>query len=86
MNLSTPANMGAFPMDYGFEIEEACELLNLTVVALDNTHTPPRISEIGIICGVLTCNEEVEIVIKFLDQLRQYTKAEFIAQLKILKE
>lgn len=73
-------------MDYGFEVEEACELLNLTVVNLNESTTPSSISEIGIICGVLTVNEEVELVIKFIDELRQYTKSEFVAHLKIIKD
>ena len=73
-------------MDYGFELPEACDLLNLTVVSLDSSSIPPSISEIGLICGVLTVNDEVELVIKFLDQLRQYTKSEFVSQLEILKE
>lgn len=73
-------------MDYGFEIDEACALINLTVVDLDTTQEPPQIKDIGIICGVLTVNDEVELVVKFLDELRQYTKDEFVRSLKLLKE
>lgn len=83
INLASARN---FPMDYGFEIQEACDLLNLTVVALDSRTNPPRIDEIGFICGVLTANDEVELVIKFLEEMRQYTKAEFVSQLKILTD
>lgn len=73
-------------MDYGFELDEACALINLTVVDLDITNEPAEIKDIGIICGVLTVNEEVELVIKFFDELRQYTRAEFLKTLKVLKD
>lgn len=73
-------------MDYGFELDEACALINLTVVDLDRTAEPAQIKDIGIICGVLTVNDEVELVIKFLDELRQYTRSEFLNTLKIIKE
>lgn len=72
-------------MDYGFELQEACALINYTVVGLDNSAKNPRIADIGIICGVLTVNDEVELVVKFMDELRQYTKSEFAKNLKILK-
>ncbi len=75
-----------FSIDFGFDLDEACSLLNLTVVAINNESNPPSITEIGIICGVLTVNDEVELVIKFLDELRQYIKSEFVAQLKIIKD
>ena len=39
---------------------------------------------IGGICGVLTLNDQIEIVIKFHDEMRQFTKEEFYAQVKLL--
>jgi len=86
MKLQTRPNLGDFPMDYGFEIEEACALLNYAVVELDNNSKKPQIRDIGIIVGVLTFNDEVELIVKFLDELRQYTKSEFASQLKIIKD
>ena len=85
MNQPTAQTSDTCILDYGFDLDEACSLINLTVVAIDNQSEPPSIQEIGIICGVLTVNDEVELVIKFLDELRQYIKAEFVEQLKILK-
>ena len=39
------------------------------------------IDNIGVVCGVLTMNDEVEVVVKFFSGLRQYTKTEFEAEL-----
>lgn len=44
----------------------------------------PSITQIGHICGVLTMNDQIEIVIKFHDEMRQFTKEEFYAQVKLL--
>ena len=86
MNTQTNAQSQIFDLDFGFELEEAFALLNLTVVNIDHNASPPAITEIGIISGLLTINDEIELVIKFLDELRQYKKSEFTAQLKILKD
>jgi hypothetical protein len=72
--------------DYGFELEEAFRLLSFTVVSLDIPGDPGSIRDIGLICGMLTINEEVELVIKFTDELRQYTKSEFAGSLRVIQD
>lgn len=59
-----------------FSVEDATALLHSTVIKLD-AQEPFSISDIGIVCGLLTFNDEVEIVIKFADQLGQYTRSEY---------
>jgi hypothetical protein len=75
------------PMN-GFTLEEAVALIyRLAVLKAkqgDGTKRP-SITEIGHICGVLTLNEQIEVVIKFHDELRQFNKQEFLAQVTLLE-
>ena len=86
MRMSLNAPIGHLPMNYGFELDEAYDLLNLTVVEAAQTCSKPTITNLGLICGVLTVNDEIELVIKFMTELRQYTREEFMAQLTIVKD
>lgn len=72
-----------------FTLNEAVSLIyRLTVLKKDIM--PPgekySITQIGHICGVLTLNDQIEIVIKFHDEMRQFTKEEFSTQVKLLDE
>lgn len=72
-----------------FTLNEAVSLIyRLTVLKKDIM--PPgekySITQIGHICGVLTLNDQIEIVIKFHDEMRQFTKEEFYTQVKLLDE
>lgn len=62
-----------------FTLEEAVSLIYRLAVLKKNTGADkkPDITQIGHICGVLTMNDQIEIVIKFHDELRQFTKEEF---------
>ena len=75
-----------FLMDYDFELQEAYQLLNHTVAELSGDVADPVFSNLGLICGILTVNDEIELVVKFLNELRQYTKSEFMSQLVIVKD
>lgn len=70
----------------GFSVDEAFDLLYLHVVRTESLQEPPSIEHIGFIAGVLCFNEEVEIVVKFVNELRQYTKDEFSAQLVVVDD
>jgi predicted Zn-dependent protease len=71
-----------------FTLDEAVALIYR--LAVRNQHlnqdrnTKPSITEIGHVCGVLTLNDQIELVIKFHDELRQFTKAEFCAEVTLL--
>ncbi len=72
-----------------FTLEEAVALIyQLAVLKKDApaSGTVHDITKIGHICGVLTMNDQIEIVIKFHDDLRQFTKEEFYAKVHILNE
>ena len=68
-----------------FTVNEVVLLLNLTVIKQDrgDKFLPENL---GIICGVLTLNEEVEMVVKFIDRVCQFTKSEFNRHYRIINE
>jgi hypothetical protein len=69
-----------------FTLEEAVSLIYRHAILKKNAGKlkNPDITQIGHICGVLTLNDQIEIVIKFHDSLKQFTKQEFEAELKLL--
>ncbi|NBQ68268.1 MAG: hypothetical protein EBU46_05310 [Nitrosomonadaceae bacterium] len=72
-----------------FTLDEAVSLIYRLAVLKKDALQPGRkysITQIGHICGVLTINDQIEIVIKFHDEMRQFTKEEFYAQVKLLDE
>ncbi len=68
-----------------FSISEVVALINYTVIKHDrgDQFVPENL---GIICGVLTLNEEVEVVVKFIDRVSQFTKAEFQRSYRVIQE
>ena len=72
-----------------FTLDEAVSLIYRLAVLKKDVMPPGKkysITQIGHICGVLTLNDQIEIVIKFHDEMRQFTKEEFYAQVKLLDE
>ncbi|MBX9918104.1 MAG: hypothetical protein E6Q59_11010 [Nitrosomonas sp.] len=72
-----------------FTLEEAVSLIYRLAVLKKDALPPGKkygITQIGHICGVLTLNDQIEIVIKFHDEMRQFTKEEFYTQVKLLDE
>lgn len=70
-----------------FTLDEAVSLIyRLAVLKKDALQSGQKysITQIGHICGVLTLNDQIEIVIKFHDEMRQFTKEEFYTQVKLL--
>ena len=61
-----------------FSLQEAYQLLNHEVIrAVDRHELPkPSIEKTGIIVGILTMNDEIEILIKFMDGMVQLIKTE----------
>ncbi|MCJ8296200.1 MAG: hypothetical protein MJK15_17510 [Colwellia sp.] len=69
-----------------FTLQEAFELLNSHVVKKeDEDNENLAIDQIGFIAGVLTLNDEVEVMIKFPKELIQLTKAAFSEQMSLLE-
>ncbi|WP_224797274.1 hypothetical protein [Idiomarina abyssalis] len=57
-----------------FEIDEAVSLLNMAIHRAGIEK--PQFEDIGLIVGILCMNEEVEVIVKFHNELRQFTRSE----------
>jgi hypothetical protein len=66
-----------------FTIDEAYKLMDAFVSRNSVTGIPDEVSNIGIVCGLLKLNDEVEVVVKFLDGLNQFTKEEYLSELRL---
>ena len=60
-----------------FSLEEAVALMNLHVVRAEHMSASPSIEHMGYIAGVVSLNDEIEILVKFSDELMQINKAGF---------
>ena len=71
--------LGHWDTNLVFQLNEAVTLIHKEVVRIeDRAYLPnPPVEVIGIICGVLTMNEEIEIVVKFSQGMEQLSKTEF---------
>lgn len=72
-----------------FTLEEAVSLLYRHVVPrslLIPDDKKPSLTDIGYICGLLTLNEQTELVVKFYSDIQQFTKEEFQAKLVVLEK
>jgi hypothetical protein len=69
-----------------FTPQEALELLNSHVVKKeDENNKNLPIEKIGFVAGVITLNDEVEVMIKFPNELVQLTKINFAQQITLLE-
>lgn len=71
-----------------FNLKEACQLLNHEVIRsqdVDFLPSPPQ-EKIGIIVGVLTMNEEIEVILKFDGIIEQLIKAELCGDYIVLND
>ena len=67
--------MDCFKLVDSFTLQEAFELIHRKVVLND---------ESGFVCGLLAFNSEVEVVVKFSDDLKQFNKAEFFDSVRFV--
>jgi hypothetical protein len=68
-----------------FSVEEVVKLFNYPVIKSDRgTAFLPE--NIGLIVGVLILNEQVEMVVKFIDRVTQFTKPEFTKTYRVIKD
>ncbi len=68
-----------------FSVDEVVKLFNYPVIKSDRgTKFLPE--NIGLIVGVLILNEQVEMVVKFIDRVTQFTKPEFYRHYRVLRD
>ena len=78
-------NLETFGFGDQFTTEEAFDLLNSHVVRKEDENKKNLpIEFIGFIAGVITLNDEVEVMIKFPKELLQLTKTSFTEQMTLL--
>ncbi|OMH28141.1 hypothetical protein BGP75_22410 [Motiliproteus sp. MSK22-1] len=79
---------GDWNPDLRFTIEEAVAVLNREVVRLrDRTCLPnPPIEKIGVVVGVLTMNEQIEVIVRFIDEMEQLCKTEFCGDFILVED
>jgi len=69
-----------------FTPQDAFELLNSHVVKKeDENNKNLPIEKIGFVAGVITLNDEVEVMIKFPNELIQLSKTTFSQQMTLLE-
>jgi len=79
-------NINIFGFSDQFTPKDAFELLNSHVVRKeDENNKNLPIEKIGFVAGVITLNDEVEVMIKFPNELIQLTKINFSEQMTLLE-
>jgi hypothetical protein len=79
-------NIKMFGLGDQFTLESAFELLNCHVVKKgDEDKAESTIEVIGFVAGIITLNDEVEVMIKFPNELVQLTKVAFAQQITLLE-
>jgi hypothetical protein len=79
-------NLEIFGIGDQFTTKEAFELLNSHVVKKeDEDNENLAIDKIGFVAGVLTLNDEVELMVKFPKEVIQLTKTTFIEKISLLE-
>jgi hypothetical protein len=68
----------------GLQLDEAYKLIDQLVLR-KNTLTKAELY-VGRVAGLLTLNEEIEVVVKFLNEIKQFTKPEFDVALELLDD
>jgi hypothetical protein len=68
----------------GFQLDEAYKLIDQLVLR-KNTLTKAELN-VGRVVGLLTLNEQIEVVVKFLNEIKQFTKPEFDVALELLDD
>lgn len=68
-----------------FSLDEAFRLMDSVVIRKSNNEQHPSL-DFGVVSGVLAVNDEIELVIKFLNGLSQFNKSEFTNQFRIYEE
>ncbi|GLQ29672.1 hypothetical protein [Litoribrevibacter albus] len=69
-----------------FDIEEAKSLMYRTLLRKEKEPGQLDITKIGVISGFVDLNGELEVIVKFIDKIEQFTKSELYAKTTLLIE
>lgn len=71
------------PQSEIFSLEEAFKLMHCTVKPKENVNIKFTLDHVGVIQGVLDTEEEIEIVVRFIDGLKKFDKESFYKELEL---
>ncbi|MEH6347003.1 MAG: hypothetical protein V7785_18050 [Bermanella sp.] len=74
------------PPSETFRLDEAFKMMHCTVIPKDMNSETPSIDDTGVIQGVLDTENEIELVIRFMDGLKRYDKEGFKKDFKIYEQ
>jgi len=71
-----------------FQLQEACSLMCREVVRNRDVKLLPKppVMKSGNVVGVIAMNEEIELIVRFPDEMLQLTKTEFCGDYKLVPE
>lgn len=77
-----------FNFNQGFTVQELVPLLNHECIKnIHKKYLPkPPVDYIGIVCGILTMNSEVELLVQFPEGIEQLSKSEFNNNYQIVED
>lgn len=70
----------------GYTLEEATALMYAEIVRKEDYSKNPPIEKRGFVAGLVSLNEEIELLLKFDDALVQVTKATFELDIEVLPD
>ena len=74
------------PPSETFNLDEAFSLMHCTVIPKNNFSDSSSIDNAGVIQGVLDTENQIELVIRFIDGLKRYDKEGFEKDLKVYEQ
>ena len=74
------------PPSETFSLDEAFKMMHCTVIPKKTHSDMPSIDDTGVIQGVLDTENEIELVIRFMDGLKRYDKEGFKKDLKVYEQ
>lgn len=72
--MTTEDRFEAFTSPFSFTLSEAVSLFHHEVMLKKDVGKPPSTENVGLIVGVVQINDEIEVLIKFIDELMQLNK------------
>lgn len=69
-----------------FTLDDVNKLMYTTLIKKDKENNKLEISRIGVISGFVDLNDELEVIVKFMDTIEQYTKSELSKKTTLLSE
>lgn len=71
-----------------FQLQEACALMCREVVRNKDVKLLPKppVTKSGNVVGVIAMNDEIELIVRFPDEMLQLTKTEFCGDYKLVPE